>query len=64
MMKTEYRAIVEAGFSAAGRFSRPEGGSCRNNQYRHLSDDEFRKIAERNIAALNGAIGRRLPADR
>jgi hypothetical protein len=33
----------------------PDLASARNNQYRHLSDDEFRKIAERNIEALNAA---------
>jgi hypothetical protein len=47
-MKTEYRAIVEAGFVL--QIDCPDLGSARNNQYRHLSDDEFRKIAERNIA--------------
>jgi 5-methyltetrahydropteroyltriglutamate--homocysteine methyltransferase len=62
MMKTEYRAIVEAGFVL--QIDCPDLGSCRNNQYRNLTDDEFRnKIAERNIAALNGAIAG-LPADR
>ncbi|MBN8937261.1 MAG: epoxyalkane--coenzyme M transferase, partial [Rhizobiales bacterium] len=33
----------------------PDLGSCRNNQYRDLTDDEFRKIATRNIEALNAA---------
>ncbi|MFZ0421484.1 MAG: cobalamin-independent methionine synthase II family protein [Xanthobacteraceae bacterium] len=62
MMKTEFRAIVEAGFVL--QIDAPDLGSARNNQYRHLSDDEFRsKIAERNIAALNAAI-EGLPADR
>ena len=62
MMKTEYRAIVEAGFVL--QIDCPDLGSCRNNQYRDLTDDEFRnKIAERNIAALNAAI-EGLPADR
>jgi 5-methyltetrahydropteroyltriglutamate--homocysteine methyltransferase len=62
MMKTEYRAIVEAGFVL--QIDAPDLGSARNNQYRHLTDDEFRsKIAERNIAALNAAI-EGLPADR
>jgi 5-methyltetrahydropteroyltriglutamate--homocysteine methyltransferase len=62
VMKTEYRAIVEAGFVL--QIDCPDLGSCRNNQYRHLTDDEFRStIAERNIAALNGAI-EGLPADR
>ncbi len=61
VMRTEYRAIVEAGFVL--QIDAPDLGSARNNQYRHLSDDEFRKIAERNIAALNGAT-EDLAADR
>jgi 5-methyltetrahydropteroyltriglutamate--homocysteine methyltransferase len=62
VLKVEYRAIVEAGFIL--QIDAPDLGSARNNQYRHLSDDEFRsKIAERNIAALNAAI-EGLPADR
>jgi 5-methyltetrahydropteroyltriglutamate--homocysteine methyltransferase len=61
MMKTEYRAIVEAGFVL--QIDAPDLGSARNNQYRNLSDDEFRKIAARNIAALNAATDG-LPADR
>jgi len=62
VMAVEYRAIVEAGFVL--QIDAPDLGSARNNQYRHLSDDEFRsKIAERNIAALNAAIDG-LPADR
>jgi 5-methyltetrahydropteroyltriglutamate--homocysteine methyltransferase len=62
VLKVEYRAIVEAGFLL--QIDCPDLGSCRNNQYRDLTDDEFRnKIAERNIAALNGAI-EGLPADR
>jgi 5-methyltetrahydropteroyltriglutamate--homocysteine methyltransferase len=61
-MRTEYRAIVEAGFVL--QIDAPDLGSARNNQYRHLTDDEFRQqIAERNIAALNGAIAG-LPPDR
>jgi 5-methyltetrahydropteroyltriglutamate--homocysteine methyltransferase len=61
MMKTEYRAIVEAGFVL--QIDAPDLGSARNNQYRDLSDEEFRKIAARNIAALNAAT-EGLPADR
>jgi 5-methyltetrahydropteroyltriglutamate--homocysteine methyltransferase len=62
VLKVEYRAIVEAGFIL--QIDAPDLGSARNNQYRHLSDDEFRsKIAERNIAALSAAI-EGLPADR
>jgi 5-methyltetrahydropteroyltriglutamate--homocysteine methyltransferase len=61
VMKVEYRAIVEAGFIL--QIDAPDLGSARNNQYRHLTDDEFRsQIAERNIAALNAAI-EGLPAD-
>jgi 5-methyltetrahydropteroyltriglutamate--homocysteine methyltransferase len=59
-MKTEYRGIVEAGFVL--QIDAPDLGSARNNQYRDLTDDQFRKIAERNIAALNGAT-EGLPAE-
>ncbi|MBX9844905.1 MAG: cobalamin-independent methionine synthase II family protein [Xanthobacteraceae bacterium] len=61
MLKTEYRAIVEAGFVL--QIDAPDLGSCRNNQYRDLTDEEFRKIAARNIEALNAAV-EGLPADR
>jgi 5-methyltetrahydropteroyltriglutamate--homocysteine methyltransferase len=61
VLKTEYRAIVEAGFVL--QIDAPDLGSARNNQYRHLSDDEFRKIAARNIEALNAAT-EGLPADK
>jgi 5-methyltetrahydropteroyltriglutamate--homocysteine methyltransferase len=61
VMKVEYRAIVNAGFML--QIDAPDLGSARNNQYRHLTDAQFRKIAERNIAALNAAT-QGLPADR
>jgi 5-methyltetrahydropteroyltriglutamate--homocysteine methyltransferase len=61
MMKTEYRAIVEAGYVL--QIDAPDLGSCRNNQYRDLTDDQFRNIATRNIEALNGAL-EGLPADK
>src|ERR1044071_7572623 len=61
MMKTEYRAIVDAGFVL--QIDAPDLGSCRNNQYRTLTDEQFRKIAARNIEALNGAL-EGLPADK
>ena len=61
VMKTEYRAIVAAGFVL--QIDCPDLGSCRNNQYRDLTDDEFRRIAARNIEALNAAT-EGLPADR
>jgi 5-methyltetrahydropteroyltriglutamate--homocysteine methyltransferase len=60
-MRTEYQGIVGAGFLL--QIDCPDLGSCRHNQYRHLSDAEFRRIAERNIAALNAAT-EGLPADR
>jgi 5-methyltetrahydropteroyltriglutamate--homocysteine methyltransferase len=61
VLKVEYRAIVEAGFVL--QIDAPDLGSARNNQYRHLTDDEFRNVAARNIAALNAAT-EGLPADR
>ena len=62
VLQTEYRAIVDAGFLL--QIDAPDLASARNNQYRHLSDQEFlSKIAERNVAALNAATAR-LPADR
>jgi len=61
VMKVEYRAIVEAGFIL--QIDAPDLGTARNNQYRHLSDEEFLKIAARNIEALNAAT-EGLPADR
>ena len=62
VMQTEYRAIVGAGFLL--QIDAPDLASARNNQYRHLTDDEFlSKIAERNVALLNAATTG-LPADR
>lgn len=61
MMRTEYRAIVAAGFVL--QIDAPDLGSCRNNQYRDLTDEQFRKIAARNIEALNAAT-EGLPADK
>ena len=60
-MRTEYEAIVGAGFLL--QIDCPDLGSCRHNQYRHLSDAQFRRIADRNIAALNAATAG-LPPDR
>ena len=61
VMKTEYHAIVEAGLVL--QIDAPDLASARNNQHRDLTDDQFRKIAERNIAAINAAT-EGLPADR
>jgi 5-methyltetrahydropteroyltriglutamate--homocysteine methyltransferase len=52
-LKQEYEAIVKAGFIL--QIDAPDLGSARHNQYQHLSDEEFLRIAERNIAALNHA---------
>jgi 5-methyltetrahydropteroyltriglutamate--homocysteine methyltransferase len=60
-MRTEYTAIVGAGFLL--QIDCPDLGSCRHNQYRHLDDAAFRRIAARNIAALNAAT-EGLPPDR
>jgi len=52
-LKDEYEAIVNAGFVL--QIDAPDLGSARHNQYQHLSDEAFLRIAERNIAALNHA---------
>ena len=52
-LKEEYEAIHRAGFIL--QIDAPDLGSARHNQYQHLSDDEFLRVAERNIAALNHA---------
>jgi 5-methyltetrahydropteroyltriglutamate--homocysteine methyltransferase len=52
-LKEEYEAIVKAGFIL--QIDAPDLGSARHNQYQHLSDEEFLRIAGRNIAALNHA---------
>ena len=52
-LREEYEAITRAGFIL--QIDAPDLGSARHNQYQHLSDEEFLRIAERNIAALNAA---------
>src|SRR5207248_4748029 len=52
-LKEEYEAITKAGFIL--QIDAPDLGSARHNQYQHLSDGEFLRIAERNIATLNQA---------
>ena len=59
-LKEEYEAIHRAGFIL--QIDAPDLGSARHNQYQHLSDDEFLRIAERNIAALNHATAN-IPPD-
>jgi 5-methyltetrahydropteroyltriglutamate--homocysteine methyltransferase len=60
-LSVEYEAIVAAGFIL--QIDAPDLGSARHNQYQHLSDREFLRIAERNIAALNHAT-RNIAPDR
>ena len=59
-LKEEYEAIHKAGFIL--QIDAPDLGSARHNQYQHLSDDEFLRVAERNIAALNHATAN-IPPD-
>jgi len=59
-LQEEYEAIHRAGFVL--QIDAPDLGSARHNQYQHLSDAEFLRIAERNIAALNHAT-RNIPAE-
>jgi 5-methyltetrahydropteroyltriglutamate--homocysteine methyltransferase len=58
-LKEEYEAIAKAGFIL--QIDAPDLGSARHNQYQHLSDDEFLRIADRNIAALNHATANIAP---
>jgi 5-methyltetrahydropteroyltriglutamate--homocysteine methyltransferase len=60
-LREEYEAIAAAGFVL--QIDAPDLGSARHNQYQHLSDDEFLRIAERNIAALNEATAN-IPPER
>jgi 5-methyltetrahydropteroyltriglutamate--homocysteine methyltransferase len=59
-LAVEYEAIVAAGFVL--QIDAPDLGSARHNQYQHLSEAEFLRVAERNIAALNHAT-RNIPPD-
>ena len=52
-LQQEYEAIAGAGFVL--QIDAPDLGSARHNQYQQLSDEEFLRIAERNIAAVNHA---------
>ena len=60
-MATEYEGIVSAGFIL--QIDAPDFGSARHNQYQEMTDDEFLKIAERNVEALNHAT-RNIAPDR
>jgi 5-methyltetrahydropteroyltriglutamate--homocysteine methyltransferase len=60
-LQPEYEAIAAAGFIL--QIDAPDLGSARHNQYQHLSDDEFLRIADRNVAALNHATAK-IPPER
>src|SRR5215472_15680018 len=60
-LREEYEAIAKAGFIL--QIDAPDLGSARHNQYQHLSDDEFLRVAERNIAALNHATANIAPEE-
>ena len=59
-MRVEYEAIVKRGFVL--QIDCPDMASSRNTVYQNLSDDEFVKIADRNIEMLNHAT-RDLPPE-
>jgi 5-methyltetrahydropteroyltriglutamate--homocysteine methyltransferase len=61
VMRTEYEAIAGAGFLL--QIDAPDLASARNNQHRNKTDEEFLKIAARNIEVLNFATAK-IPADR
>ena len=50
----EYHAIVGAGFLL--QLDCPDLGSGRNNQFQHLSLQEFQKVAEMHVELLNHAV--------
>ena len=52
-LKEEYEAIHAGGYLL--QIDCPDLGSARHNQYQHLSDAEFLRIAERNVEAVNVA---------
>jgi 5-methyltetrahydropteroyltriglutamate--homocysteine methyltransferase len=60
-MRCEYEAIIGAGFLL--QIDCPDLGSARHNQHRDKTDAEFRRIAGRNVAALNHATAS-LPPER
>ena len=60
-MRVEYEAIVAAGFVL--QIDCPDMASSRNTVYQKLSDDEFVKIAGRNVEMLNHAT-RGLPPEK
>jgi 5-methyltetrahydropteroyltriglutamate--homocysteine methyltransferase len=60
-MRTEYEAIVNAGFLL--QIDAPDFGMGRHTMYRHASVGDYLKAAARHVEVLNHAL-RNLPADR
>jgi 5-methyltetrahydropteroyltriglutamate--homocysteine methyltransferase len=60
-LKTEYEAILAAGFDL--QIDAPDLAMGRHIMYRDRSDDEFVEAAERHVAAINHAL-RDVPGDR
>jgi 5-methyltetrahydropteroyltriglutamate--homocysteine methyltransferase len=60
-MRTEYEAIVNAGFQL--QVDCPDLASSRSSVYSHLSDAEFVRECEMSIASLNEAL-RAVPAEK
>ena len=54
VMRDEYEAIVEAGFLL--QVDCPDLAMGRNAEFSHLSDPEFKRVAEMHIEVLNGAL--------
>ena len=61
LMKDEYEAIVEAGFLL--QLDCPDFAMGRHMKFAHLTDQEFFRIAEASLEALNHAT-QNIPADR
>jgi 5-methyltetrahydropteroyltriglutamate--homocysteine methyltransferase len=60
-LRTEYEAIVAAGFLL--QIDAPDLGMGRHTMYRHRTEEEFMALAARHIEVLNHAL-RNVPADR
>jgi len=61
VMKDEFEAIVNAGFVL--QLDCPDLAMSRHNRYAHLPTDDFRKIVEMHVEAVNAAT-RAIPSDR
>ncbi len=60
-MRHEYEAIVNAGFDV--QLDCPDLAMSRHTGYQDLSEDEFLKVAEANVEAINNATAN-IPAER